>query len=203
MLVCLSCTFSASVAVCDALRDLVESPEMKKFDQHNNDKDLYSERWLKPGTEFAALFLKADGGLNLNTWIAPVSGSYVAGQQSSVNYQEYVESERVYSSALAADMNVKILVPHPKFAGMLQFGLIKAFAELEPPKLQFESRENIEVASQKGTIYIHKDGGCSLLIKTVKSSVINISQKVCSNTNDITELAKLLDYKRLERKLFS
>lgn len=187
----------------DPLKELMNSPEMQQFDKSWTAEDINGPRWFKPGTEFTSIFVNADGFLELNVWVAPASGVYVGGAQSGVRSHEHVETERVYSAANMNDIRVRILVPHPKYVSMIQFGLVAAFAELEPPALRFENKEDITVRGRKATLYTLKNGSCMLLFKLTKGSVVQLSQNECRSLKDLVGLGELLDLARLERKLNS
>ncbi len=191
------------LTLADPLKELLVSPEMQAFERNRSGEDINGPKWLKPGTEFAALFTIAEGYLELNTWVAPATGLYVGGQQSGAQMHEYVEAERVYSAANVADVRVRILVPHPKYASMLPFGLVHAFAELEPPMLRFENQEQIEVRGRKATLYTLKNGSCSLIFKITKGALVQLAQNECRSLKDLVSLAETLDIARLERKLHS
>lgn len=181
----------------------MNSPEMQKFEMKRMDEDLHGPRWFKPGSEFARIFSAQEGPNLLNTWIAPGTGSFIAGPQEEQTLREYIMAERTYTSAETADIKVRVIVPHPKYASMIPFGLIQAFAEIEPPVLQFENKEQVEVRHRKADIYTLKNGGCFLLIKITRSAVVQVLQPECRSLHDLMKLGELLDIARLERKLNS
>jgi hypothetical protein len=190
-------------SIADPLKELMRSPEMQKFDQGWTAEDINGPRWFKLGTEFASIFVDRDGLFELNVWIAPASGIFVGGAQSGNRFNEHVETERVYSAANMNDIRVRILVPHPKYASMIQFGLVAAFAQLEPPTLRFENKEDIVVRNRKAVLYTLNNGSCMLLFRLNKGAVVQLSQNECRSLKDLVSLGELLDLARLERKLDS
>lgn len=190
-------------ACADALADLLNSPQMSKFQAHDGGDDLFSSRYLPEGSNFASVFIMHDGHDLLHKWIAPLETDFTPSPIIGNKAAEYIEGIRIYSSDKANDIRVRILVPHPKFVPMLKYGLIKAFSEIQPPQLEFQNQESIFIRGDKARLFTHKEGSCSLLMELTKSTLLQLFQQECSGLHTLVTLAELLDIRRLERKLDS
>ncbi len=187
----------------DPLSDLINSPQMNKFQAGAGLDDLYGPRYLKQGSNFGSVFIDNDGFESLQQWASPLEAGFTGGAIGGYKSTEYVESSRIYQSEKASEIRVRILIPHPKFVPMLKYNLIKPFSEIQPPELDINNEENIDIRGDKARLFTHKDGACSLLINISKSGLIQLFQQECSGLHNLVTLAELLDIKRLERKLES
>lgn len=195
--------FIGAEASADPLSDLLNSPQMQKFQQGGGDDNLYGPRYLKEGSNFASVFIAGDGYANLQTWISPNEAGFLGGPIIGSKTAEYAEAVRNFTSDTANEIRVRVLVPHPKFVPMLKYNLIKAFSELQPPELEFVNKETIEIRGEKAQLYTHRDQSCSLLMTVTRSTIIQLFQAECSGLHHLVTLAEALDIKRLERKLES
>lgn len=195
--------FASSAACADPLSDLDRSPEMLKFNSGARGDDLYSERYMKEDSNFAAVFLSSEGYTNLQNWVAPAEGGFTAGVISGLRNPEYVEAIRSFTSDKTSEIKVRILLPHPKYVSMLEYGLVKAFADAEPPNLEYVNKESIDIRGTHADIYVLKENRCALVMHVAKSALVQLTQTDCKGLNSIVTLAELLDLKRLERKLES
>lgn len=194
---------ASAIAAADPLSDLDRSPEMQKFNSGAKGDDLYSPRYMKEDSNFGSVFIPSDGYMNLQNWIAPAEGGFTGGAIAGIRLQEYVEAWRPFTSDKSSEIRVRILVPHPKFISMLKYGLVKPFADIEPPALEYLNKEQIDIRGTRADIYVLKDNACSLVMHIALSTVVQLTQTECAGLNNLVTLAELLDIKRLERKLQS
>lgn len=198
-------------AYADSLTDVLESPEMQKFEQArptgpNAGKD---ERWFERDSNFAGLFADLDRGpKSLDEWLGDLSTLAAQGfsftQKSSGHSPEFLWSERAVSApGQQAPIIITVLVPHPRYLSMIEMKLMPRFNELEPPSLKISSVETLRFRNSEGNLYHHRNGGCSILFRLPRGGVLNIGTKICSDNSALAKIAGELNIDRLKQKLSS
>lgn len=207
IVILLLCSGEAGVRA-EALDDLRKIDEaLNKKSQTKKNKEarlLLSGKWLVAGSNFARLFLQEKGPLNLLEWVGTVIPGFTPRAEASRRKPEYVSAEKTFRDHNLNQLVLTILVPHPKFASVVDLGLEADFARYEPPFIKILASEKIELrAGFSAMVYSHDDGACSLVIKAPRSSMINISGKTCAIKSSLIDLAQKLDLERLSMKLQS
>lgn len=182
-------------------REIAGENHAKQAKEH---KQLLSGKWLEAGTNFARLFLSEKGPLNLLDWLGTVIPGFSPGNDASIRETEYVGATKSFRDEELNEFTLLVLVPHPKYSSEVGLGLERRFAENEPPYLKVLSSEKIELrAGYSAVLYAQEEGACSLVIKTVRNSMINLSAKTCALKSTLIDLAQKLDLERLSMKLQS
>ncbi|MBN8547830.1 MAG: hypothetical protein J0M12_00795 [Deltaproteobacteria bacterium] len=190
-------------AHADPLTDLDLSPEMARFESTKREDNLYGPRYMKADSNFAAVFIPGDGYMNLQNWISPSEEGFKGGPISGMRTPEYAEAQRNFTAPSGSEIKSRVLVPHPKFVSMLKFGLIKPFADLEAPALEYVNKESIDIRGTSADLYVTREKNCMLIMHLSRSAVLQLQQSECTGLNTLVTLAEALDLKRLERKLES
>lgn len=196
-------SLAASSVQADPLAELNDSPQMHRFLRNTSVDSLYTTRYFKPGTNYASVFVEGEGHLELQSWLSPNEGGFDGGHIQGQKTREYIEARRTFTSEKTGDIQVRVIVPHPKYISMIEYGLIRVFKEIEPPLLEVTNEETIDIRGNKATLYMHSDKGCSLKIHSARASVIQLMQTECVGLHHLVTLAEALDIRRFERKLDS
>jgi hypothetical protein len=100
-------------------------------------------------------------------------------------------------------VSMEILVPHPNFYIMVDSRTLAQFKKYEPPVLQVVAEEEVEFNGIPAMYYRSDKGRCSLLFKIEKKALVNLSVDRCASSSMMMDVAKTLDFKRLNGKLNS
>lgn len=114
-----------------------------------------------------------------------------------------VSNFAIFSQESRAPVRVRILVPHPTYRSMVEYGTLSEFNELQPPALRIVASDELEFNGQKGTYYRAEKGGCSILFKLSKLTVLNLSVTRCEDSELMMSVARNLTFSRLNQKLDS
>ncbi len=167
-------------------------------------KLLWGGKWLVAGSNFARLFLSEKGPLNLLDWLGSTIPGFTPGIEHTLRKDEYITASKNFRDENLNDIELLVLVPHPKYASVVDMGLQSEFAAHEPPHLKIIASDKIELrAGFSAIVYTHDNGDCSLAIKAPRSCLIVIEVKSCSLKGSLIDLAQKLDLERLSMKLQS
>lgn len=183
-----------------------QSELMARFEQGsrklNRKKSLNS--WLPKDSNIEQVFRTSRGALLLNSWIAPDTVEFMPGKQTQDKSRECVwASRRFEGEGGELVIHVRTIVAHPRYAGMVGYGLIEPFAELQPPRLQSTFSMPVTVQGQQATAYQTTGGGASLTLTVLPGTVVNLKTDQWANLNRLLALAEKLDLHRLRQKLQS
>jgi len=203
--ICLSAPHFSLGDSMQELKKIEQSLARKGSNQQRHDqKQLLSGKWFTAGTNFARLFLSEKGPLNLLDWLGTVIPGYIPGNESPFRRSEFIGAQKSFRDPNLNELLLLILVPHPKFAPVVELGLQASFAKHEPPQLRIIASETVELRSgYEATIYSHDSGACSLVVKGPKSSLLNLEVKSCAIKASLIDFAQKLDIERLAMKLQS
>lgn len=193
-----------NLALADSLDDILHSDSFKKVEQNN--RKFRSKKDKKVAdTNYARLFAKTKKEKkNL-----PVSWLGKPSAEFSLSRSDYILNQRIFTSTAIyinnnslEEFHLTIMIPHPDQSSGVEYGLLKEFNEVQPTDLAIESDQKIEFDDLKANLYKLKNSNYHQLnVKLPKNTLLYIRSK--GTTEQITNLAKSLDLKRLAIKLES
>ena len=197
----------------DSLRDIMRSSEMQRIQLNTNKmKTRRNSRggegmsWyngMDPKSNFALLWGEKNGVRNLLSWVGADIVNWKLTNSLFKRQTEFVRAETSFVDRSRHLISMKILVPHPTYRMMVELHTLAAFNALEPPTLKVVASEDFEVNGHKGIYYRAEDGSCSILFKVAQLSVVNLYTKKCENSSLMMDIARNLDFNRLNEKLSS
>lgn len=189
------------------LDELVESEPIEDM-TNKNKKNAFSSYtkskvWLKPGSNFAKIFLMRDPTI-LYDWLGHKDFPFKVKNKFCGNEKEYAFMNRNYLTDENKVISLNLLIPHPKYEDLVSFGYLEAINKYEPPELKVKYSENFFAKGLEGTLHYHDDSinTCSIVIKFIKESRIVINSN-CSEIKNMKKIAETLSYDRLKEKLNS
>jgi hypothetical protein len=189
------------------LDELAQSPEMIKFDKESKIIAAQSESasvWFKPGSNLEKIFASSKGAQEVISWIDTSVTTWRKSKFSSRQRPEYLMTQVHYhNTILSADVDVTILIPHPRYQEIVNLKLVKDFTDLEPPAFKPVSDDLVNIQGNPGHAYLRPQDKCSLVIKVNHDAVVNVESDDCNSTSSIIAFAKSLNISRLNRKLDS
>lgn len=200
-LVCAVGSYVPEASAGDNLQDLLDSRVLTKFetDARAKDPERRSPKWLPRNTNWAKMFYTSYGARIIHHWLDVGNPEYKVTHKFAMIHPQYARSIRKYR-VLNKEVQVEVLVPHPRYLEMADFNLVKAFGEMEPPKLEVEYSEDLIIKNLDAKLHYKPDSQCSILIKLNRASRINFSAP-CDDLQEMTDLAEDMSYSRFQHKL--
>jgi len=199
----LTALFIGSNSLAQDLQDILESKELQRYEnneiRHNNRK-YQNDTWLTKGENFSDLFLTRDGPKLLHLWLDTPNLKFKLLDKKQARLNEYITQSKIYRGPSKVNIEVRVLVPHPRYEDMAKYKLLDSFADIQPPRLKVEDKENVKINGFDANIYSLKDSGDVIILTLSKSTLVTIHAKT-GGRKDLIDLANLLSFDRLERKL--
>lgn len=185
------------------LEDILTSEVMKTFETQTEDavykKNIDKE--LPPNSNLRRIFVKKSGALQLNVWLAPNERTFLPGKQKSYRVNEYVMAERIFTRADGMVLNLQTYVAHPHYVRIADLGLLKAWAELKPPKLATTFSMPVTIQGIPTTAYKTAAGGVAVSIPVMSGAIVHLTTPKWTDLGTALEFAEKLDIARLRTKL--
>ncbi|MDZ4785954.1 MAG: hypothetical protein SGJ02_07750 [bacterium] len=192
----------------EGLNELIGSEEYKNFDRATRRATVIKEGYNLNQSEYIDLFSKGKSGVKqILNWLGSGSGEFKKLKNEAEINKGFIVAKQNFLILGTPEEDViylTVLIPKPVSVVASSWGLFQEFIELEPPALEIDSKEDIEIDSFQGQIYFHrKEGACSLLLKLSKGTFFNLFTKTCANREHLISLSKSLDIARLNQKINS
>lgn len=194
----------AQVFSIDPLKEVENSAALKELKRrsHQEYSNARPGQFMDPKSNFAQVFQGNNGDL-LELWVRPRTYEVNPKGCRQTMSEDYVQYQCTYPIRHSDKLKLRVMVPHPRAYTLLEFGLLKDFAAIEPPILKVEETKKQKFRGYDGSIFEHEDGACSLLVKVARHSLVQLYQSPCLDIDGMTDLGNSLDLKRLSRKLES
>lgn len=161
------------------------------------------DRWTDAQTNYGRLFRNFGNNTEVFGWMFGSTPGFKLARQYLERGPEYLVANAEFKNSQKKDLYVRLLVPFPKYASMVEYGLVQAFNQIEPPGLVVDAADALVIKGYDSKLFHQHSGGCSLVTKLVRNSALEVSAKSCEQMRDIVNLAEMIDIKRLEIKLNS
>lgn len=196
------------------LKEILESKSMERIDRENRTLDQMVKPnkkrpvspWINTNTNYGKILTNKFKPDTVLHWLFGAVRFYKPLKPKFLKDTETVS----YFTPIAKDkvrraMDFKMLIPHPKFAESVKYGLVKQFDNLVPESKFVVSQESLTVgrSKAKAELYILKRKNCVMLIDLARNGKIQLSQQNCENPKALLSVAEELDIPRLNRKLNS
>jgi len=193
----------------DDLVDVMNSEEMKRMRRLTDEgsREDYRGKWAPAGKNYSMLFNSKSGIENLKFWLGVAESDYKLGRDFTQRFREYLMLKRFYETPEEQQLEITLLVPHPRYVQQVEFDLVEEIARLKPPLLRVESTEEMKIQGQESFLYHTKYKKkqvsiCTLFIKLSKEAVLHMNG-ACDATDHMITLANMLSIERLNGKLES
>ena len=187
------------------LENILKSLESGNYNPGQKHDEALNDPWLTKGTNLAKIFSTDGNGMsNILEWLGDLtSKEFKLTNKTFKNFKEYNSLKLDYLSEKNENVEIVILVPHPKYVDLIKTGLLDDFYKQEPPGMPVVATEKMLIKANTAYFYQRKEGGCSLLFKLPKSSTLNLVDNSCHDNHTVVKLAELLNLERLSKKLES
>ena len=158
---------------------------------------------MDPRANFTQLWLTSKGPNLLFSWIGANLPRY---KLQIIDSSRTFEDLSVYARIVSPDrrrVTLEIRLPHPNYYVMASHKTLAQFNKFEPPVLKVVAQEEVEFHGIPAVYYRTEAAQCSLLFKTERMGIVNLSVERCDNSAMMMDVAESLDFKRLNAKLTS
>ena len=217
MVVAICCgSLSAPSSFAETLRDVQSSSAMEKVtaatmrgsrSSSKNKKSQIRENPLAAGMDpranFTSLWSTGNGPELLFSWIGANLPKYKLSILGTNRSRENLSAQARFLDLNRRRVTLDIILPHPNYYLMMENKTMAQFNRYEPPTLNVLAQEELSFNGLPAMYYRSEKGRCSLLFKIEKKGLVNLSVERCENSNMMMDIAKLLDFTRLNAKLIS
>lgn len=157
---------------------------------------------LDPDTTIGEIFLEEGSGVELIRWTTTGFEEEEVTKPRATNFEdEYVMVKadilkKGYPKAAAT-----IAVPHPRYAPMIDFGILIPIERLKPSTLETIDSRELTLAGRKTTVYSTKKKQCIGLVVLPQNIRAQFLIKNCSDLEVMEKFLHVLTLDRLVRKL--
>lgn len=192
----------SSQAMEDVRRDTDRARARNAVNTGPNAKSAHSAG-MDPRANFTQLWDTSRGPELLLSWIgANIPGFKMRTMDTTRSFQDIYAYARLTDSS-RRQINLQIRVPHPNYELMVRHSTMPQFTQYEPPKLKTVAEEEVEFNGVPGMYYRSDRARCSIVFKIERMGVVNLWVDRCENSSVMMDVAKSLDFKRLNSKLTS
>jgi hypothetical protein len=190
-------------AEAQSLNEIDRRMRQDKLRANRSPTVLFGEKHFDPESNFYRVFETASGPANLLNWLGLITSDFVVREQSVMRHKEYAEARKVFRAPHGQQIELLILVPHPRYVLSRTLALLPAFASIEPPGLQINFEEVIEIQGLPAKIYSLNQGGCALQVPISQQGLLNLKIDHCHDKGIMLRLAEKFDIQSLNAKLES
>ena len=191
------------------LESLLHSDQVQKIEKYNRAHDrkikfrkASNKHWVDLDTNYGKLFYRKVNIPKLIEWLRSSSGRFIYGNTHTTKVKEYISATaKISDGKQKKPIYLEVFVPHPKYAEMIRYNIVKKFRDLTPKKTQIVLQEEVQIGRSFGTIYKLEDGRCKMLIKCERQSIIQLVRHDCSKISIVEDAARTLDLMRFNHKL--
>ncbi len=190
-----------SQTTAETLAEISDSPIIRKEAGKNSHARLMDPKWFVPGSNFHKVFAVRHGAKFLLDWLEIDSSDYKASKWQENSTSEYLYAAQTFTNKEAKQINLKILLPHPKYIDSADMNLVPVFAELRPPKLSVVDSREVDISGRTSSFYEAANGGCSLLIPCNKHTLVVLSVDSCTMRAELLAFTNRLKLAELDKQL--
>ena len=189
-----------------SLEELKELPAYRKL---TADAPKTKSNPAQPGqvdfthTNFGSLWTSARSSALLLSWLQAKLPGYKYLETSVGLHQEYAGAQAFLYNKQLVRVQVDVLIPRAEYTTMAQFNTLKSFNQYRPPALDVIAEQVIPIQGMDANYYRTRKGECSLLFKVERLGIVNIAVDKCADSKVMMDIAKQLNFARLNQKLLS
>jgi hypothetical protein len=201
---------ASPVTLCaDTLHEVKQSSAMHSVisdtrkERSANKGDSYLPRGMDEDSNFASIWLSEKSPKVLLSWISATIPTYSTGTPIIRRKKEFAEARVTISNSIRSAVTLTIRVPHPTYRTMVEHRTLPDFTGFEPPRLPSIYQEKVPLNGVEGMMYQTARNECSIVVQAAQLAVVNLAVTDCKERQLLVDVAKALDFLRLNRKLTS
>jgi len=118
-------------------------------------------------------------------------------------HQEHAGVEVFLFDKQSVRVRLNILIPRAEYVTMAQFNTLRSFNQFRPPALDVIAEQVVPIQGIDANYYRTSKGECSLLFKVERLGILNLAVDRCADSKVMMDIAKQLNFARLNQKLTS
>ena len=158
---------------------------------------------VNPNTNFASLWANPRNASSLLSWLQAKIPGYKYMETSVGLHHEHVGAQALLYNKQFVRVRVDVLVPRVEYSTMAQYNTLRSFNQFRPPTLDVIADQVVPVQGMEASYYRTGKGECSLLFKVERLGIVNLSVDKCADSKVMMDVAKQLNFARLNQKLLS
>ncbi len=208
LLCCTLTTIALGLTSSEAqtLEELKQLPAYQKLDAQtgrSHSSVAQPSSTINRDTNFGSLWLSSRSPSNLLSWLQAKLPEYGYMDSSGGLHDEYAGAQAVLVSKQHVRVRIDILIPRAEYATMAQFNTLKSFNQFRPPTLDVIAEQIVPIQGIDANYYRTEKGQCSLLFKVERLGIVNLKTDRCADSKVMIDIAKKLNFARLNQKLLS
>lgn len=197
---------SSSTSGAQTLDELKQLPAYQKLTgptSGSKGNHSQSSNALDRNTNFGSLWLANRNAYNLLSWLQIKIPGYRAAESAAGLNEEYAGAQATVWNKENVSVRIDILIPRVEYATMAQFNTLRSFNQFRPPTLNVIAEQVIPIQGIDANYYRTEKGECSLLLKVERLGIVNLAINRCGDSKVMMDVAKQLNFARLNQKLLS
>jgi hypothetical protein len=161
------------------------------------------DKRLEALSNYETLWVASLNAKLLLQWIEIRLPNYQAEVNYSGHSEDHARAEVSFKNRQRTQISVTIQIPKPLYRSMAQHRTLDTFNRYRPPALNVVGEQKVAMHGVQADYFRHAGGACSLLIPIEQMGIVNLYISHCSQSEDMFDVAKLLNVERLNQKLTS
>jgi hypothetical protein len=158
---------------------------------------------INSNTNFGSLFSNHRSTSNLLSWLQAKLPGYRYSETSVGLLHEHAGAQATLYNKQSVRVRIDVLVPRVEYATMAQYNTLRSFNQFRPPTLDVIADQVVPIQGIEANYYRTRKGECSLLFKVERLGIVNLAVEKCSDSKVMMDVAKQLNFARLNQKLLS
>jgi hypothetical protein len=189
------------VLASEPYRKVASSSELRT--PPKNSKASGVSQNLSPRTNYDLLWSSEKSGKYLLEWIGVRNARGRLAISSVSSHREFAQARVALTTAGGVRVELIIQVPRPEYSTMAEYRTLQSFNRYRPPALDVVAEQALPLQGLEAKHYRIRDGSCSLLFETAKHGIVTLFTQRCSDSPEMINFTKALNFERLNSKLSS
>ncbi len=196
---------SYSLAHSQTFDELKQLPAYQKLTTEGTKSRKSSEEAgiANPNTNFGGLWSNPRNASSLLSWLQAKIPGYKYTETSVGLLHEHAGAQALLYNKQYARVRIDVLVPRVEYTTMAQYNTLRSFNQFRPPTLDVIADQVVPIQGMEANYYRTRKGECSLLFKVERLGIVNLAVEKCSDSKVMMDVAKQLNFARLNQKLLS
>jgi hypothetical protein len=203
-----SLSLFSSPACAQSLKELLESDAIRAVERPPQDTRPSAQKAPRkedrlPKTNYESLWVSKNPTALLLQWIGAQIPGFTVGRPFGSTKGEYTGVRVQLTDKERVPIELSIQVPKPQYVTMAEHHALVSFNRYRPPLLDVVAEQTVPIQGLEAKYYRARDGACSVVFEIEKFCLVNLRTPKCSDSTVMMQVAKALNFQRLNQKLAS
>lgn len=154
-------------------------------------------------SNFGSLWTNSRSPALLLSWLQAKVPEYRYSETSIGLKRDHAGAQALLFNKQSVRVQLDVLIPRTEYVTMAQFNTLLSFNQFRPPALDVIAEQVIPIQGIDANYYRTTKGECSLLFKVERLGIVNLAVDKCTDSKVMMDIAKQLNFARLNQKLLS